>query len=455
MKHKADRRTGHEYLTIRDGVWHYYRRVPAHFVPLAKCATVKLSTKIRVAKDQTGSKASRVAARLNAVQEAYWRGLSERKAADAVRAYDDAVKLARSLGVDYQAPVDWAARPFTEVRARVQAVMADGRIDDPAKRKAIMGGVEKPKVMLSGLFSAFELIQSVAVAKKSERQRQKWRTQYQRAAQIFIDQVGDMPLEDVTRDEAVSYAEWWEQRVLVDGIEINTMNKNLGHLSSMFRAVIKRHKLRFDNPFAGLRQEGGKDGSRPPFLTVFIRDVILKPGNLDKLNDDARDIVYLLMETGARPSELVNLTRDRIRLDAAIPHIRVEAQDRDDDAPGRELKTVQSERDIPLVGFALEAMRRHPDGFPRYFDKSDNFSAAANKHFKKWKLLPTPKHTVYSLRHSFKDRLKDVEAPEEMIDELMGHKIDKPKYGDGYGLRLKFKRIQAIAFTPPRAAKAA
>ena len=32
-----------------------------------------------------------------------------------------------------------------------------------------------------------------------------------------------------------------------------------------------------------------------------------------------------------------------------------------------------------------------------------------------------------------------------MIDELMGHKIDKPKYGDGYGLRLKLKRIQAIA----------
>ena len=42
-------------------------------------------------------------------------------------------------------------------------------------------------------------------------------------------------------------------------------------------------------------------------------------------------------------------------------------------------------------------------------------------------------------------------APEEMIDELMGHKIDKPKYGDGYGLRLKLKNIQAIAFTsrPP------
>jgi integrase len=445
----------HDYLTIRDGVWQYYRRVPSHFAHLDKRGTVKLSTKIKVARDREGNKASRVAARLNATQEAYWRSLSEQDAADAVRAYDDAVKLARSLGVDYLQPSEWATKPFHEVRARVQAVMADGRIDDPAKRRAIMGGVERPKLMLSSLFSAYETIQSVAIAGKSERQRQKWTTQYQRAAQIFIDQIGDKPVEYVTRDDTVAYAEWWEQRVLNDGIEINTMNKNLGHLSSMFRAVIKRHKLRFDNPFAGLRQEGGKDGSRPPFPAAFIRDVILAPGNLDKLNDDARDIVYLIMETGARPSELVNLTKDRIKLAANVPYIGVEAHERDDDTPGRELKTAQSKRDIPLVGLALEAMRRHPDGFPRYFDKADNFSAAANKYFKKHRLLPTPKHTVYSLRHSFKDRLKDVEAPEEMIDELMGHRIDKPKYGDGYGLRLKLKNIQAIAFTPRPAVKAA
>ena len=29
---------------------------------------------------------------------------------------------------------------------------------------------------------------------------------------------------------------------------------------------------------------------------------------------------------------------------------------------------------------------------------------------------------------------------------MMGHKIDKPKYGDGYGLRLKLKHIQADCF---------
>jgi len=66
-------------------------------------------------------------------------------------------------------------------------------------------------------------------------------------------------------------------------------------------------------------------------------------------------------------------------------------------------------------------MRRHPNGFPRYFDKGDNFSAAAMKHFKKHKLLPSTRHSIYSFRHSFKDQLKAAEAPEELIDELMAH----------------------------------
>ena len=125
--------------------------------------------------------------------------------------------------------------------------MADGRIDDPAKRRAIMGGVDKPRIMLSSLFSAYETIQSVAIANKSERQRQKWTTQYQRAAQILINQIGDKPLDHVSRDDAVAYAEWWEQRVLDDGLEINTANKNLS--ASPQLDVSRRHQT----PQASLR----------------------------------------------------------------------------------------------------------------------------------------------------------------------------------------------------------
>ena len=119
------------------------------------------------------------------------------------------------------------------------------------------------------------------------------------------------------------------------------------------------------------------------------------------------------------------------------------------------LKTEHSERDVPLAGMALEAMRRHPDGFPRYFDKGSSLSATLMKYFGSHGLLPTDKHKIYSFRHSFKDRLKAVEAPEELIDEMMGHRTDKPKYGDGYGLSMKLKYLQLIALTPTAGVAAA
>ena len=144
----------------------------------------------------------------------------------------------------------------------------------------------------------------------------------------------------------------------------------------------------------------------------------------------------------------MNLTAAQIVLDTPIPLIRIRAE-------GRVLKTEHSERDIPLVGLALDAMRRHPDGFPRYFDKGSSLSATLMKHFGKHGLLPTDKHKIYSFRHSFKDRLKAVEAPEELIDEMMGHRTDKPKYGDGYGLGLKLTYLHLSALTPTAGVAAA
>ena len=65
------------------------------------------------------------------------------------------------------------------------------------------------------------------------------------------------------------------------------------------------------------------------------------------------------------------MSRATIRLEAPIPHICVVPE-------GRDIKTDQSKREIPLVGVALMAMREQPDGFPRYRDKADVLSALAN-----------------------------------------------------------------------------
>lgn len=438
-----------QYLTARRGVWHFLRRVPVEYAHLDRRGNVKLSTKIKVAADRKGTKAGQIAVRMNETVEAYWRGLAQEKSAEAKQAYLDAVKLARSLGLDYQTPSVWATASIENVLARIETVIANGLIDNAPMRRAAFGAVDKPPIKLSSLFDEYEITQKLALSKMSPDQLRKWKSAKKRAVEILIERIGDKELYRVTRDDALSFVEFWEDRVINDNIGAGTANKNISHIGGMIRAVNKRLKLGLDDAFAGTRIEGGRDGKRAPFPDEFIRNTILAPGKLDELNEEARDVVYVVMETGARPSEIVNLTQARIVLDTDVPYIRIKAE-------GRVLKTEHSERDIPLVGLALEAMQRHPDGFARYFDKGSTLSATLMKHFTKHELLPTEKHKIYSFRHSFKDRLKAVETPEELIDELMGHSVGKPKYGDGYGLKLKLKYLTQIAFTsPPKAVAAA
>jgi integrase len=305
----------------------------------------------------------------------------------------------------------------------------------------VVGGVDKPKLMLADLFVEYKETQKTAMSQMSADQLRKWTSAKKRAVEILIEQRGNKALQDLTREDALAYADWREDRCLTEGLSAGSANKNISHITGMIKAVDKRLKLKLDNVFAGTRIEGGRDGKRPPFSVEHIRQNILPPGALDGLNAEARDVVFIVMETGARPSEIANISRSRIKLTGEVPYIRIEAE-------GRLLKTEHSERDIPLVGMALEAMRRHPNGFPRYHDKGSNLSATLMKYFRSRKLLPTPKHSVYSFRHSFKDRLKAVECPEEMIDELMGHSNGKPKYGDGYGLQQKARYLAQIALTP-------
>ena len=48
-----------DFLTRRNGTWHFVRRVPAEFSTFDKRGIVRHSTKVRVASDRTGSRLAR------------------------------------------------------------------------------------------------------------------------------------------------------------------------------------------------------------------------------------------------------------------------------------------------------------------------------------------------------------------------------------------------------------
>lgn len=65
-----------DFLTRRDVVWHFVRRVPTEFASFDKRGIVRHSTKVRVVSDRTGRRATRVADKLNTELEAYWQQLA-------------------------------------------------------------------------------------------------------------------------------------------------------------------------------------------------------------------------------------------------------------------------------------------------------------------------------------------------------------------------------------------
>ena len=84
------------------------------------------------------------------------------------------------------------------------------------------------------------------------------------------------------------------------------------------------------------------------------------------LNLDAKWFLFAAAETGARPSEIVGLMPEDIRLHDPTPHIFIT------DRKNLPLKTPHSAKTIPLVGYAVEAYSNKPHGFSRYRNKPDN-----------------------------------------------------------------------------------
>jgi integrase len=143
----------------------------------------------------------------------------------------------------------------------------------------------------------------------------------------------------------------------------------------------------------------------------------------------------ILGETGCRLAEVVGLRVEDIDLERSVLNIRPHAL--------RRLKTAGSERSLPLLGCAEEAVRKAlmaSDGawlFPQYFSPEGFLATHASNALNKWLKSKFDGLTAHSLRHTMRDRLRAVECPLEAIDQIGGWSSVSgvgTKYGKGYGL---------------------
>ncbi len=441
-------RAADRYLQRRpDGGYRYVRRVPLDVLSAIRSFQPNHPTHVRKSLRTRSLEEARI--KRDAMEQAdndYWSDCLSDRSPMAQQAYERAVKRARFLKLQYR-PVNELAEEV-DVQELLRRLALVGKVNpDRLNLDAILGGVAEP-VASTSLEEALDLVISVVrrqeLASKSTNQRRKTLNVVRRGVANFRRVVGDIPIEAITREHALAFHRFWLDRIEPeDGRDTShspsSGNKDLGCMRRLYReymAHIGRDSV--VNPFHELRFKDDGLNSRPPFSENWLREQILAPGALDGLNLEARCVVLAMINTGARPSELVNLTSDMIVLEADIPFIDIRR------TKERELKVPSAQRRLPLAGVSLEAMRQVRGGFPRYKDR-DTVSDTVNKYLREHGLMESSSHCLYSLRHSFEARLKLADVGDEVRCLLMGHKIDRPKYGYSDDLTWARRAIDKIA----------
>ena len=225
----------------------------------------------------------------------------------------------------------------------------------------------------------------------------------------------------------------------------NTLDRAITILSAVFASAIVEYELATTNPWLKLTASiGEKDVStsedRKNKRRSFTPDELRTyEAALANLNEEARLIGQLMIQTGCRTMEAGGLLVKDVKLDTNTVHIQIRFN------RIRKLKTKNSVRDVPIVGPLLDTLRdylaRHdatsPDAplFPKYGRDGgmDAISALLRGVIRKRLKIADPNLVPYSTRHTMKDKLRTLRTPEDIQHRILGHgsKSDADEYGDG------------------------
>ncbi|RMA44106.1 DUF6538 domain-containing protein [Rhodophyticola porphyridii] len=420
-------------IAKRGRLYHLRRRVPRRYRGIEPRETVWISLHTD-SETVARSKADRAWSQMIEAWEARLAGNS----VDADARYEAARDLARARGFRYLDAGAVAKLPVEDVVERVEAIPAPANQPDALEAAALLGTVAEPRITVS---KALELYWGLAKEKtlgKSEDQLRRWEAPRKKAVKNFVAVVGNKEIANITRDDMLDFRQHWLDRIEAGEVTANSANKDLIHLGDVLKTVNTMKRLGLSLPLGELSFKEGEKLTRPPFSEGWIRTRLLAPGALDGLNGQARALLLGMINTGYRPSEGAALTADTIRLDGDVPHISIEPK-------GRQLKSHYARRVIPLTGVSLKAFKQFPDGFPRYRNRA-TLSAVVNKFLRANGLLETPRHSMYSLRHAFEDRMLAAGIDDRIRRDLFGHRLDRERYGKGASLEQVAELVARIAF---------
>ena len=265
----------------------------------------------------------------------------------------------------------------------------------------------------------------------------------QRAIDLVIQIVGDLPLQYYTREHARAVRD-----ALVPGHSTATVRRRLNSISAVFNLGRREFDLVWAaNPFERMpiQKEGQDEEKRLPFTHDELAAI---SKSCMEGNDDIRWIVAMQLSSGARLGEICGLRVGDVMLKGETPYLHIRPHER----LGRTLKTPGSERKVPFVGIgqwaAKQAMQNAKGGgwlFPRYAQDNDIRATHASNTINKYlrETLGIPK-TSHSFRHSMKDLLRNSGCPDDIQKALLDHgsRSVADFYGQGYSLPILRDALQ-------------
>ncbi len=196
------------------------------------------------------------------------------------------------------------------------------------------------------------------------------------AVSCLVAAAGDKNITNYDRQDARAFVATLQKK----GNSTGTIRRRVGPLSALFNYGYAELDIEKRNPFTRLHFKGeGADRKKRRTFT----NTELEQGYSDALSSgsEIKLLMPILGETGCRIGEIVGLRLKDIDLDEAVIRIAPHS--------ARRLKTTGSERELPLVGVALEAMKlivgNRSDGFlfPRYLKDGSIRATHASNAFNK------------------------------------------------------------------------
>ena len=361
------------YIRNRDGIYHFIRRIPVDLQGHYRSDRVCLSLRTK-----SEPKALQVAGSISQRLDDYWSGLRLQKMD---------VPAIHLLISDND----------------------DARHDSPTLKEAVeaylilKGGVTNP------------------VFARTAR----------RNGRYVITALSNRPITAYSSADAAKFRDYLFDK----GLSLGSVRRIFGSVRSIINLVMREQGIEGTNAFSGTYMPQRYDQKeRQPIPSAALS--LLQQHCKDK-DDESRWLIALISDTGMRLAEAAGLAMNDIYLDEELPHISIRTHS------WRRLKTRSSERVVPLVGASLWAAKRlHQRGgafaFPRYCNTEGCNANSASAALNKWmKGIIGNEYVIHGLRHSLRDRLRAVECPSDIIDQIGGWTTEGVGHGYGRGYTLE------------------